>query len=512
MTTHQHTNHPVANLEPQEVWSYFYQLTQIPRPSHHEEAIQQFILDFGNSLGLETLKDDVGNIIIKKPATQGMEDRKPVILQSHLDMVAQANKDTKHNFATDPLDVYIDEVESNNANESGQWVKARGTTLGADNGMGVAAIMAVLASKHIAHPAIEALFTSTEETGMVGAFGLKANMLDGEILLNLDSEDAGELYIGCAGGVDITATIDIQRQPLPDDMNMYHVKLTGLRGGHSGLNIIDQRGNANKLLVRWLLQLDNRLGSQWQLIGLDGGNLPNAIPREAEAVIAINPKHIDNMKQSLEDYLLTLANEYQGIENVKSQIHMHIEPIDSHEKFDNALTHDSRQKALNLINASPNGIYRMSVSMDDLVETSVNMGIVATDEHQITINQLIRSSLDSAKEDLTAQIQSLYSLANVTVELAGNYPGWSPNMQSEILQIMQQTGSELFGQQPALKGIHAGLECGILARNYPHWDMISFGPTITGAHSPDERIKVNTVAPFFEWLTMTLSNIPKRDK
>lgn len=513
-------NHPVANLEPKEVWSYFYQLTQIPRPSHHEEAIQQFMLDFGKSLGLDTLKDEVGNIIIKKPATQGMEHCKPVILQSHLDMVAQANKDSQHDFATDPLQVYIDEVTSDtpaniNANEMGQWVKAHGTTLGADNGMGVAAIMAVLASDDIAHPDIEALFTSTEETGMVGAFGLQPNMLGGEILLNLDSEELGELYIGCAGGVDVTAKMTIRRQPIPDGMAIHHIKLTGLRGGHSGLNIIDQRANANKLLVRWLLDLDDVLGDQWRLIRLDGGNLRNAIPREADAIIAFDPVHLDDIKRHLTDHLLTLASEYQGIENVKNKMSMTIEPVQhgntqQDKQPTDAIVPDDAQKVLNVIHACPNGVYRMSVSMNDLVETSVNMGIVSTDEHQITISQLIRSSLDSSKQDLSRQLQSLYTLAGASVELSGNYLGWSPNMNSDILKVMQHTGKELFGQSPALKGIHAGLECGILARHYPHWDMISFGPTITGAHSPDERVKVDTVAVFFDWLKMTLAHIPKR--
>lgn len=512
-------DNPITQLQPQQVWHYFHQLNQIPRPSYHEEQIQQYMLEFGQSLGLQTSRDEVGNIIIKKPATQGMENRKGVILQSHLDMVAQANKDTLHDFTTDPIQTLI------KTTDTGDWVTANGTTLGADNGMGVAAIMAVLASKDIAHGDIEALFTSTEETGMVGAFGLQAGLLDGEILLNLDSEDEGELYVGCAGGVDATCQIPITYEAMPEDMSVYKVTLKSLRGGHSGLNIIDQRGNANKLLARWLVEVDKDLKQMpVRLISFNGGNLRNAIPREGELIIATG--QYESVATHLNHYLATLNKEYQGIEQ---NIELTIEPVANDANAcpqSTCLTINSHNKVINAINATPNGIYRMSNDMAGLVETSCNIGIVAThqqpvavnnveentaEENIVEVNILLRSSLDSAKQQLANEIRSLYALIDVQTQFDGDYPGWNPNPNSQILQIMKQTGKQVFGDTPEIKGIHAGLECGILGINYPHWDMISFGPTIRGAHSPDERVQIESVASFYEWLLATLKQIPEKE-
>ncbi len=482
----------ILSLQPAQVWHYFHQLNQIPRPSKHEEQIQQFMLDFGNGLGLETFRDTIGNIIIRKPATAGMENRRGVVLQSHLDMVPQANNDSNHCFETDPIETVID----------GDWVKANGTTLGADNGMGVAAIMAVLAADDIVHGDLEALFTCDEETGMTGAFELQPDVLRGDILLNLDSEDEGELYVGCAGGVDLTVELPLQRQAVPANHALLRVKLTGLRGGHSGLNIIDQRGNANKLLARWLAGTGRELGVR--LIDFRGGNLRNAIPREGELLLAV--ADINAVITDLAAYQRTLAREFAGIEN---NIVLSTESVD--EPAAQVLTPPSQATVVNAINACHNGVYRMSVDFAGLVETSSNLAIVETADTALTLQCLLRSANDSVREQLAQEMASTFALAGASrIDFCGDYPGWQPNPNSAILQVMKETGKAVFGQTPAIKAIHAGLECGILGGHYPHWDMISFGPTIRSPHSPDERVHIPSVATFYEWLLVTLKAIPEK--
>ncbi len=483
--------HTLSHLNPTAVWDCFYQLTQVPRPSKHEEKIQAFILEFGQSLGLETFRDEVGNIIIKKPAYKGYEDRKTVVLQSHVDMVPQANSDTPHDFVNDPIEAYID----------GDWVTAKGTTLGADNGMGVAAMMAVLSDKHLEHGPLEALFTCEEEMGMVGAFGLKKDFLDGEILLNLDAEDEKELCVGCAGGIDGTFTLSIEREKAPDDKHAYRLDIKGLKGGHSGIDIHLQRGNANKLLARFLMQLD--VVGDWQLHAFNGGNLRNAIPRESHAIFMLTEAQKQQLPQLIEQFQVIIKCEYGELEP-------NIEFTVSDSDCNNVLTQTSQNKLLQVINACPSGVHRMSIDMENLVETSNNLSIVKTNDTIAEVACLLRSSVDSARDDFAQQIVSLFQLAGASYKYTGVYPGWQPNPNSEILQIMKQTGKACFGEEPKICAMHAGLECGILGGVYPHWDMISFGPTIKFPHSPDEKVKIDSVAVFYDWLLATLKAIPKK--
>ncbi len=480
----------ILSLKPTAVWKYFYQLTQVPRPSKHEDKIQAFMLEFGQSLGLETLRDETGNVIIKKPASKGYEDRLGVILQAHLDMVPQANNDTPHDFVNDPITAYID----------GEWVTAKGTTLGADNGIGVSAIMAILADNDIKHGPIEALFTCDEETGMTGAFGLKDDVLDGDILLNLDSEEEKELCIGCAGGIDGTTHLPITRQDKPTEKALYELTIKGLRGGHSGVDIHLQRGNANKLLGRWLTLID----TDFDLISINGGSLRNALPREASAVIAT-----DSDKALLEavadKFKQILAKEYGDVEPDVELLIDNASVENNH-----ALTEVSKKAVLNAISACHHGVYRMSVDMEGLVETSNNLAIIKTTDNDVEFDCLVRSSVDSARDELVAHLTATFDMAGATTEFSGAYPGWKPNPKSAILEVMKTTAEQLFGITPPIQAIHAGLECGLLGGVYPHWDMISFGPTICFPHSPDEKVKIDTVAPFYEWLLLTLENIPTR--
>ncbi len=481
----------ILSLQPSAVWHYFYQLTQVPRPSKHEDKIQAFMLEFGQSLGLETTRDETGNVIIKKPASAGCEDRLGVVLQGHLDMVPQANNDTPHDFVNEPITAYID----------GEWVTAKGTTLGADNGIGVAAIMAVLADDTIKHGPLEALFTCDEETSMAGAFGLKSHVLDGDILLNLDSEREKELCIGCAGGIDAEFHLPIVREPLPQDKALYQLTIKGLKGGHSGVDINLQRGNANKLLGRWLTLLD----VDWSLVSFNGGSLGNAIPREATAVIAFAEHDKAPVEKMTDTFKTMLQREYGEVE---PHVELLIETASA--ANNQAFTDHSRKALLNAITACHNGVYRMSIDIDGLVETSNNLAIVNTQEYDVQIDCMLRSSVDSARDELVAQLTAVFEMAGATCRFFGAYPGWQPNPKSAILDVMKRTGEQLFGQTPLVQAIHAGLECGLFAGAYPHWDMISFGPTICFPHSPDEKVKIDTVAPFYQWLLLTLENVPER--
>ena len=482
----------ITNLEPKALWDHFYQLTQIPRPSKKEVRIQEFMMNFGKSLGLETIKDETGNIIIRKPATPGMENRKGVVLQGHLDMVPQKNNDTKHDFENDPIDAYID----------GDWVTAKGTTLGADNGIGVAAAMTVLADKNLQHGPIEALFTCDEETGMTGAFGLKPDVLKGDILLNMDSEDEGELYVGCAGGVDASIEFEYEQVIVPSGMKAFDLVVSGLKGGHSGMDIILGLGNANKLLVRFLkyavTELDVRLA------GINAGGLRNAIPREGTATIVVPEENADALKKAVAEYEAVYKTELVSREPNLSFVAKEAE-------MPKSLIDEAVQDGLiDSVNACPNGVIRMSDDMPGLVETSTNLASVKSENGTVSIQCLLRSSVDSAKQYLSERIDSVFSLAGATVVFAGGYPGWKPNMASPILKQMQNIYNDKYGKVPEIKAIHAGLECGLLGAIYPNWDMISFGPTIRSPHSPDEKVHIASVKKFWDFLVETLKDVEEK--
>ena len=483
-------NKEIFNLEPKQVWQHFYSLTQTPRPSKKEEKIQKFIVDFGHKLGLETIVDEVGNVIIRKPATKGMENRKGVVLQGHLDMVPQKNSDKAHDFETDPIEAFVD----------GDWVTANGTTLGADNGMGVAAAMAVLQSTDLQHGPIEALFTCDEETGMTGAFGLKAGLMKGDILLNMDSEDEGELYVGCAGGTNANAKFAYTETKVPAGHKAFKLAITGLKGGHSGLEIILGRGNSNKLMNRFLKHsaIKHNLRLSW----IDGGSLRNAIPRESFAIVTIPASEEAAFVKCLGEYYQTFVHELSGVE---PDFKFTCEPA----TMPATLIDESTQKRLfNAIYACPNGVIRMSDAMPGLVETSTNLSSVKSGDGEIKIQCLLRSSVDSSKEELGEMVRAVFELAGADINLDGTYPGWKPNMDSPILKTMQGVYQKLYGKIPEIKAIHAGLECGLLGGVYPNWDMISFGPTIRFPHSPDEKVLIASVDKFWKFLVETLKAIP----
>jgi dipeptidase D len=484
----------ISKLNPLELWENFYQLTRIPRPSNHEEQIRKYLFDFGKNLGLETAQDKSGNVIIRKPATPGMENRKGVILQGHLDMVPQKNSDKDHDFAKDPIETVID----------GEWVRANGTTLGADNGIGVAAAMTVLASKDLAHGPIEGLFTATEETGMDGAKGLEAGWLKGDILINMDSEDEGELYVGCAGGEDASVTFKFTEVSVPADSIAFKLNVTGLKGGHSGVDIHLGRGNANKVFFRVLKEAYKVCGMR--LSSINGGSLRNAIPREAFGIVTVPYETADKLVGLVAGMTNVIKRELSVTEPTLkielSKTEMPASLID--EKTQVNLTH--------AIIACPNGVIRMSDSMAGLVETSTNLAIVKSDNESktIKISCLMRSSVDSARTQLGSRMDSVFTLAGAEVKLTGGYPGWKPNLESPILKTMLKIYENKFGRIPEIKAIHAGLECGILGGTYPSWDMISLGPTIRFPHSPDEKVNIESVSKFWDFLVETLKNIPAK--
>lgn len=480
----------IRKLVPHEVWENFYQITQIPRPSKKEKTIVEYMKHFGEKLGLETIVDNVGNVIIRKPATPGMENRKVVVLQSHLDMVPQANSNIKHDFEKDPIDAYID----------GEWVTARDTTLGADNGMGVAATMAILQSKNIEHGPIEALFTVDEETGMTGANGLEAGVLKGDILMNLDSEDEGELYVGCAGGEDANVTLEVKLEPAPEGCEAHSLEIKGLKGGHSGMDIKLGRGNANKLAFRLLKQLSDKYSIK--IAKIEGGSLRNAIPREAFVTFYAPKNKCDNIINEVKEFEKIAKNELSltepnlSITLVKSSTPSHVIDL------------DSQNRLINAILACPNGVQRMSDSMPGLVETSTNLAVVKLDGDKVYVKCLMRSSVDSARRALAMSLQAVFDLAGAETNFCGGYPGWKPNMESPILKIMISTYERLYGKTPEIKAVHAGLECGLLGGLYPNFDMISFGPTIRYPHSPDEKVNIDSVHKFWDFMKETLRNVP----
>ncbi len=482
----------IESLAPQNVWKHFYSLTRIPRPSGFMGPITEFLLQFGKNLGLESVVDEIGNVIIRKPATPGMEDRKGIILQAHMDMVPQANNDTKHDFTKDPIETFID----------GDWVKARGTTLGADNGLGVAAIMAILEDNSLKHGPLEALITMDEETGMVGAFGLKPGELNGEILLNLDSEDEGELYIGCAGGVDVTADLKFGGVKPEEGDACYRVSIKGLRGGHSGLEINEGRANANKLMARFMfnavMEAEARL-AEW-----NGGNMRNAIPRECEVVVAI-PAENEEALQLLATEYETLFNEEYGA--IETPITVNIEKVDMVAEL---VPEEIQDGLVRAIYACQNGVTRMIPTIPDTVETSSNLAIVNIDSSSASIKILARSSSDSMKDYLATSLESCFAMIGMEVTLSGSYSGWDPDVNSPILASMKKAYQTQFGTEPAVKVIHAGLECGIIGAAMPGLDMISFGPTLRSPHSPDERAYIPSVPKFYDFLIQTLADSPKK--
>ncbi|PRY11293.1 dipeptidase D [Pontibacter ummariensis] len=482
----------VRNLEPKALWDNFADLNAVPRPSKQEARVIQFIKDFGQRLGLETYEDETGNVIIKKPATPGMEGRQTIAMQSHLDMVHQKNNDTDFDFDTQGIDMYVD----------GDWVKAKGTTLGADNGIGVATIMAVLASKDIPHPAIEALFTVDEETGMTGALGLKGGLLDASILLNLDTEDDRELTIGCAGGVDVTATGQYEQEKTPAGTVGYKLTVKGLTGGHSGMDIHRGRGNANKLMNRLLYLAIKRFDVR--LSTVDGGGLRNAIPRESYALLAVAEENKEALEALVQEQAEILNQEYATTDpNLQVLIESVAAPAQVTPK-------EFTGKLIRAIYATPNGIYRMSPDIENLVQTSNNVARVVVKEGSYSVLCLTRSSVDSEKEDLAAAIQSALELAGASVELSGSYPGWAPKPEAAIIKLMGDLYRSKFKAEPEVNACHAGLECGILGANYPGMEMISFGPNIRGAHSPDERVQISSVQKYWDFLLATLQGIPEK--
>ncbi|APG59087.1 aminoacyl-histidine dipeptidase [Christiangramia salexigens] len=481
----------IRALEPKVLWNKFADLNAVPRPSKKEERVIEFIKNFGNKLNLPTEVDEVGNVVIRKPATSGMESRKKIVLQAHLDMVHQKNNDTDFDFDTQGIQMYVD----------GDWVRAKGTTLGADNGLGVATMMAILESDSIEHPALEALFTIDEETGMTGAKGLNPNMLEGDILLNLDTEEDDEIGIGCAGGVDITANKTYQEENVPEGYVTFAVKVKGLMGGHSGMDIIKGLGNANKMMNR-LLQ---NTGEEFNLrvSKIDGGGLRNAIPRESEAIIALPETEVQSFNAEFEKRQQKIKTEYASLEpNLSLELNKISEEV-------KVMDLNSQKEVLAALSGAHNGVYRMSPEIEGLVEASNNIANVTLSNGEVYIKCLTRSSVESTKDDLANSLKSVFELAGFTVELSGEYPGWAPNRESAILKTLDEIYQKLHGEQADIAACHAGLECGIIGSHYPGMDMISFGPTIRGAHSPDERASISSAQKYWKFLVEVLRNIPE---
>lgn len=479
----------IKQLQPEKIWHYFHEITQIPRPSKHEEKIREYLLNFAQEQNLPVAEDKTGNIVIRKKATKGRESTPTVILQSHMDMVGEKNSDSNHNFSTDPIKTVVEN----------DWLKAKGTTLGADNGIGMAAQLAILASDNIEHGPLEALFTVDEETGLTGAFGLDKELITGSVLINLDSEDDGEIFIGCAGGIDTIGTYNIEYEETPPAYFAFKVTVTGLTGGHSGDDIHKGLGNANKILVRYLWNGQKELGLR--LASIQGGNLRNAIAREAKATAIVPLKYKEESRVLLNYYIADLEDELSKTEpNLKINLESCTLPNKVFKKsFQNHL--------LNALYAMPHGVVDMSQTIDGLVETSTNLASIKLDNEQLVVSTSQRSSVETKKEDIANQITALFNLSGATVRHTDGYPGWTPNTNSKIVTIAAKTYHQLFNVEPKVKAIHAGLECGIFLEKHPHLDMVSIGPTIKGAHSPNERLKISTVDRFWKHLLEILKSI-----
>ncbi len=482
----------LSQLSPQPLWDIFAKICSIPHPSYHEEQLAEHIMGWAKEKGLHAERDTVGNILIRKPATAGMENRKAVALQAHLDMVPQKNNDTVHDFTKDPIQPWID----------GEWVKARGTTLGADNGIGMASALAVLADETVAHGPLEVLLTMTEEAGMEGAFGLQPNWLKADILINTDSEEEGEIYMGCAGGIDFRSTLKLAREAIPAGYQTLKLTVKGLKGGHSGGDIHLGLGNANKLLARFLATHADKLDAR--LIDFTGGTLRNAIPREAFATLAVPANNVEALKAAAAEFLAVLTNELEAKEK---NVNVVVEAANTSAQ---AMTNASRDAFVNLLNATPNGVIRDSDVAKGVVETSLNIGVVTTDEQYAEINCLIRSLIDSGKFYVVDMLTSLGKLAGAETEAKGSYPGWQPDANSPVMHLVRETYQRLFNKTPNIQIIHAGLECGLFKNPYPTMDMVSIGPTITGPHSPDEQVHVESVGQYWTLLTELLKAIPAK--
>ena len=479
-------------LKPTSVFHYFEEVCQVPRPSKHEEKIRAYLLAFAEKHSLEVKTDEAGNVLIKKPATPGMESLKTVILQSHIDMVCEKNGDVEHDFLNDPIQTYVD----------GEWLKAKGTTLGADNGIGIATQLAVLAADDIQHGPVECLFTVDEETGLTGAFALKEGFMEGDILINLDSEDEGELFIGCAGGANTTAEFAYQTIDASQDYFFFRVAIKGLSGGHSGDDINKNRANANKLLVRFLTQLQAKY--DFYLCHIDGGNLHNAIPREAEALCAVPMKYKEPVRIDMNIYTAEIENEYSVTEpNLRTE-------LSSENPVAKAIDRQVVKNLLKSVYAVHNGVYAMSQDMEGLVETSSNLASIKMEEGCIRIVTSQRSSILSSRQDMSEMIRSAFELGGAKVTTGDGYPGWKPNPSSDILRVAVESYKRLFGVEPKVKAIHAGLECGLFLEKYPSLDMFSTGPTLRGVHSPDERMHIPSVDKFWQHLLDVLAHVPQK--
>ena len=482
----------ITKLDPQCIWKNFYALTQVPRPSGHLEKIQQFLLDFGKQVGVEAFKDPAENIVFRKPATPGMENRKGVILQAHMDMVPQKTPDSPHHFETDAIQPWID----------GEWVKATNTTLGADNGLGVAAIMAVMEDKSLVHGPVEALITADEETHMVGVNNLPGGELHGDILLNLDTELWGEFVIGSAGGVDVTATLDYQEVDTDPTDAAVKVTLQGLRGGHSGLEIQEGRGNANKMMVRFVREAIEE--TEARLASWHGGNMRNAIPFKAEVVLTLPKENVEALKELAADWLTDFQEEYAPIEK---NIQLTVEDVATPAK---QVPVELQDNLINVIYACHNGVFRMIPHYLDVVETSSNLAIIDIAEGKTAMKILVRSSREDMKENLVKTLESCFNMAGMKVEATGDYAGWDPNPDSEILGLLLKEYKELFGKDGVVQVVHAGLECSVILGKYPHLDVVSLGPTLESPHTTTERALISTVEPFWQLLKKTLSDIPEK--
>jgi len=482
----------ISNLSPAPLWQFFDKICSIPHPSKHEEALAQYIVNWATEQGLDVRRDPTGNVFIKKPATAGMENKKGVVLQAHIDMVPQKNEDTDHDFEKDAIQPYID----------GEWVTAKGTTLGADNGIGMASCLAVLASTEIKHGPIEVLLTIDEEAGMTGAFGLQEGWLEGDILLNTDSEQEGEVYMGCAGGIDGEMAFDITREAIPAGLVTRQLILKGLKGGHSGCDIHTGRGNANKLLARFLAGHAQEL--DLRLVEFRGGSLRNAIPREAFVTVAVPAENEAKLAELFEFYTNLLKTELGKVETDIVSFNQSIE-TDAQ-----ALSIADQQRFIAALNACPNGVIRMSDEIEGVVETSLNVGVVTTEENCINVLCLVRSLIDSGRQQVEGMLTSVADLAGANIEFSGAYPGWKPDADSEIMAIFRDMYEGIYGHKPNIMVIHAGLECGLFKEPYPNMDMVSFGPTIKFPHSPDEKVKIDTVALFWDQMVALLEAIPEK--
>lgn len=484
---------PILQLQPRKLWKHFHHLTQIPHPSGQEAELRKFICSFTRELGLETMVDEAGNVVVRKPAMPGMEQRQGVILQAHLDMVPQKEIGRDHDFSKDPVETIVD----------GDWVRSNGTTLGADNGIGVAAILSVLESQDILHGPLEALFTVEEESGMGGASGLKPGVLQGRIMMNLDSEDEGELFIGCAGAMNAAFSFSFEEETLPFGYNGFRISVTGLKGGHSGMDIHLGRGNANKIMNRLLHHAFRNHGLR--LASIEGGSLRNAIPRESSAHIAIPRERCEAFLSDLRMQSALILNEYR-----LADAGLQIDAVPA--EFPEAvLEEETISRVFRAVHACPDGVMRMSGEMEGLVESSNNLAIVKSLPGAVTIECLLRSSVDSSRDDLQMTMQSLFELAGANPSFSGGYPGWKPDRASPVLKTMRAVYERVFGESPRVSAVHAGLECGLIGAAYPGLDMISFGPTIRHPHSPGEKVHIGSVAKFWTFLLETLESVPGED-